>query len=158
MFFLYLAMAQAWNLLGGYSGLVSLGQQSFIGLGGYTVAVLSLHYGVPLWLCLPAAGLVAVLFALVISIPLFRMRGAYFAVGSWIVSEALAIAFSNWAYVGYGSGLFIRPAYSLSLRQLYYIGMVVGIGAVGVVYCVLRSKLGLGLIAIRDNERVAEAS
>jgi branched-chain amino acid transport system permease protein len=59
--------------------------------------------------------------------------------------------------VGYGSGLFIRPAYTLSLHQLYYIGMVVGIGAVAAVYFVLRSKLGLGLIAIRDNEGAAEA-
>jgi branched-chain amino acid transport system permease protein len=157
LFFLYVAMAQAWNLLAGYSGLVSLGQQSFIGLGGYTVAVLSLYYGVPVWLGLPAAGLVAVLFAILISSPLFRMKGAYFAVGSWVVSEALAIAFSNWAYVGYGSGLFIKPAYTLSLHQLYYIGMAIGVASVSAVYLVLRSKLGLGLIAMRDNESTAEA-
>ncbi len=85
------------------------------------------------------------------------MRGAYFAVGSWIVSEALAIAFSNWAYVGYGSGLFIKPAYALSLKELYYIGMAVGVGAVIAVHCMLRSKLGFGLIAIRDSEAAAEA-
>lgn len=157
-FFLYLAMAQAWNLLGGFSGLVSLGQQSFIGLGGYTVAVLSGYYGIPLWMCILAAGVVAVLFALAISVPLFRMHGVYFAVGSWIVSEALMIAFSNWEYVGYGSGLFIRPAYALSLHHFYYLGMGVGVVAVVAVYMVLQSKMGLGLMAMRDDEAAAEAS
>jgi branched-chain amino acid transport system permease protein len=156
-FFLYLAMAQTWNLLAGFSGLVSLGQQSFVGLGGYAVAVLSMYHGVPLWLCIPAAGIVAVLFGLLISFPLFRMRGAYFAVGSWIVAEALGIAFSNWAYVGYGSGLFIRPAYTLSLQQVYYLGMAVGIATIAAVYALLLSSTGLGLMAMRDDEAAAEA-
>jgi len=155
MFFLYLALAQAWNLLGGYSGLVSLGQQSFIGLGGYTVAVLSVYYGVPIWFCLPIAGVVAGMFGLVISGPLFRMRGEYFAVASWIVSESLSILFSNWAYVGYGSGMFIKPAYSLSLTQMYYAGLCVAVAAVITVCGVLTSKTGLGLMAACDNETAA---
>jgi len=145
-----------WNLLAGYAGLLSLGQQSFVGLGGYTVAVLSLYHGMPVWACLLAGGGVSALFALLVSIPLFRMKGAYFAVGTWIVAEALGICFSNWSYVSYGTGLFIRSAYQLSLKEIYYLALAMGGGSVALVYAILRSKLGLGLMAIRADERAAE--
>jgi len=153
---LYLAMAQMWNLLAGYSGLISLGQQSFIGLGGYTLAVLSVYYGVPIWLSILIGGVVSVIFALIISVPIFRMRGVYFAIGTWIVAEALGICFSNWKYVRYGMGLFIKPAYKLSITQIYYAALFMGIGSVVLVYVLLRSKLGLGLMAMRDDEGASE--
>lgn len=156
IFFLYLALAQMWNLLAGYSGLISLGQQSFIGLGGYTLAVLCVYHGVPVWIGVPAAGIVAMLFALLVSVPIFRMRGAYFAVGTWLVAEALAVSFSNWSYVGYGMGIFIKPAYQLTLTQIYYAALCVGAGSVALVYVILRTRLGLNLMAIRDDERAAE--
>ncbi len=154
---LYLAMAQMWNLLVGYSGLISLGQQCFVGLGGYTLAVLSVYYGVPVWLSILIGGVISVLFALIISVPIFRMRGVYFAIGTWIVAEALALCFSNWKYVRYGVGLFVKPAYELSINQIYYAALVMGIGSVALVYILLRSKLGLGLMAMRDDERASEA-
>lgn len=153
---LYLAMAQMWNLLAGYSGLISLGQQSFVGLGGYTLAVLSVYYGVPIWLSILIGGMVSVIFALIISVPIFRMRGVYFAIGTWIVAEALGICFSNWKYVRYGMGLFIKPAYKLSITQIYYAALFMGIGSVVLVYVLLRSKLGLGLMAMRDDEGASE--
>lgn len=154
--FLYLAMAQMWNLLAGYSGLISLGQQCFVGLGGYTLAVLSVYYGVPLWLSILIGGVISVLFALLISVPIFRMRGVYFAIGTWIVAEALGLSFSNWEYVRYGMGLFVKPAYELSINQIYYASLAMGIGSVVLVYALLRSKLGLGLMAMRDDEGASE--
>ena len=156
LFSLNLALSQMWNLLAGYSGLVSLGQQAFIGLGGYALAVFSIYYGFPIWLSIAIGGAISVLFALLISGPIFRMRGVYFAIGSWTVAETLRILFSNWKYVGYGMGLFVRPAYSLSFNTIYYAALGAGIFAVGLVYFVLRSKLGLGLMAIRDDERSSE--
>jgi branched-chain amino acid transport system permease protein len=156
LFSLNLALSQMWNLLAGYSGLISLGQQAFIGLGGYTLAVFSIYYGFPIWLSIIIGGTVSVLFALLISAPIFRMRGVYFAIGSWTVAEVLRILFSNWKYVGYGVGLFVKPAYALSFNTIYYTALGVGIASVALVYFLLRSKLGLGLMAIRDEETASE--
>lgn len=156
LIFFYIAIAQMWNLLAGYSGLICLGQQMFIGLGGYTLAVLSLYYGFPVWLSVLLGGAICTLFALLISIPIFRMRGMYFAVGTWMIAEALRVAFSSWEYVKYGMGLFIQPAYTLSFNTLYYSSFFLGVGSVLLIYFLLRSKLGLGLMAMRDNEEAAE--
>jgi len=156
LFGLYLTMAQMWNLLAGYSGLISLGQQIFIGLGGYTLAVLTLYFQWPAWLSILAGGLSSVLFALVICIPIFRMSGIYFSIGTWIVAEALLIWFSNWGFTRKGMGLFIKAAYSFSINQLYYAAVALGIAAVALVYFLLKSRLGLGLMAMRDDEGAAE--
>jgi len=156
LFSINLALSEMWNLLAGYSGLISLGQQAFIGLGGYSLAVFSLYYGLPIWLSIIIGGTVSVLFALSISAPIFRMRSVYFAIGTWTVAETLRILFSNWKYVGYGMGLFVKPAYALSFNTIYYTALGVGIGSVALVYFLLRSKLGLGLMAIRDEETASE--
>lgn len=156
LIFLYMAMAQFWNLLGGYSGLVSLGQQIFIGLGGYTLAVTVLFYNFPIWLGVIMAGVVSVMFALIISPAIFRMSGVYFSIGTWVVAESLAIWFSNWAYVEMGQGLFIKPAKQFSVSELYYLALVVGICAVALVYWLMRSKLGLALMAMRNDPGASE--
>jgi len=136
-----------WNLLAGYCGLISLGQQTFIGIGGYTLAVLSVYYGLPVWMAILCGGVVALLFALLVAVPIFRMRGVYFAVGTWLVAEVLAVAFSNWSYVHYGMGIFIKPAYHLGLTEIYYASLVMGVGSVALVFFILRTKLGLNLMA-----------
>jgi branched-chain amino acid transport system permease protein len=156
LFSLNLALSQMWNLLAGYSGLISLGQQTFIGLGGYALAVFSIYYRLPIWLSIIIGGTVSVLFALVISAPIFRMRGVYFAIGTWTVAETLRILFSNWKYVGYGMGLFVKPAYALSFDTIYFTALGAGMASVALVYFLLRSKLGLGLMAIRDEETASE--
>ena len=156
LFCLNLAMAQMWNLLAGYSGLISLGQQAFVGLGGYSLAVFSMYYGFPIGLSILIGGIISVLFALLISAPIFRMRGVYFAIGTWTVAETLRILFSNWKYVGYGMGLFVKPAYTLTFNTIYYAGLFVGVASVALVYFLLRSKLGLGLMAMRDDETASE--
>ena len=152
LFCIYLALAQMWNLLAGYSGLISLGQQSFIGMGGYTVAVLSSYYGVNIWLAVCLGGLTSVLLALFMSLFIFRMKGVYFAIGTWIFAEALLVWFSNWAYVKYGSGLFIKPSSELTMETIYYAAFVLGAGSVALVYMLLRSRLGLGMMAMRDDD------
>ncbi len=156
LFCIYLGMAQMWNLLGGYSGLISLGQQSFVGMGGYTVAVLSSYYGVNIWLAVGLAGVTSVLLALFMSLFIFRMKGVYFSIGTWVFAEALLVWFSTWAYVKYGSGLFIKPTSDLTMESIYYATFILGVGSVALVYIILRSKLGLGLMAMRDDDQVAE--
>jgi len=156
LFFLYLALAQMWNLLAGYSGLISLGQQSFVGMGGYVVAVMSNYYGVYIWLGVLLGGVFSALLALFMSLFIFRMKGVYFAIGTWIFSEALLIWFSNWEYTKYGMGLFIKPNPNISMTEIFYASLIVGVGSVALVYGILRSKLGLGLMAMRDDEAVSE--
>ena len=153
----YAALASMWNLLAGYSGMVSLGQQMFIGLGGYTLAVLSLYYGVPIFLSVLLGGMVSVILALCISVSVFRMKGVYFAIGTWVIAEALGICFSNWGYVRYGMGLFIQPAYKLSMVSIYYGAVITCLVSLGLVYFLLRSKVGLALMAIRDDDGASEA-
>jgi branched-chain amino acid transport system permease protein len=151
------ALASMWNLLAGYSGMISLGQQMFIGLGGYTLAVLSVYYQVPVFLAAFIGGVISLLLALTISLPIFRMKGVYFAIGTWVIAEALGICFSNWGYVRYGMGMFIQPAYKLSMSVTYYAALVLSAGSVAIIYGILRSKLGLGLMAIRDDDMASEA-
>lgn len=156
-FCIYMALAQMWNLLAGYSGLISLGQQVFIGLAGYTVAVLSNYYGVNIWVGVVIGGVFSVILALFMSLFIFRMKGFFFAIGTWIFAELLLIWFSNWKYVRYGTGFFIKPAEPPSMNEMFYASFIVGVGSVALVYLILRSKLGLGLMAMRDNEEVSEA-
>lgn len=156
LIFFYTTVASMWNLLAGYSGLISLGQQMFIGIGGYTLAVLSISYGIPIWIGILLGGVTSVTFALIISIPIFRMGGMYFAIGTWMIAEALGVAFGNWELVGYGAGLSIREAYGLTFTTLYFIALALMVITFIVIYMALRSKLGLALMAIRDGELAAE--
>jgi len=156
LFCLYLAMSQMWNLLIGYSGLLSLGQQAFIGLAGYTVAVMCNYYGVYIWLSVFLGGLFSAILALFMSLFIFRMKWVYFGIGTWIFAEALLLWFSNWEYVKYGMGLFIKPTPPPSMTEIYYGSFFMGVGSVVLVYGILRSKLGLGLMAMRDDEEVSE--
>ena len=153
---LYVAMSQMWNLLVGYSGLLSLGQQAFIGFGGYTVAVLTNYYGVYVWLSALIGGMFSVLLALFMSLFIFRMKGIFFGIGTWIFAEILLLWFSNWEYVKYGTGLFIKPATPPSMAMIFYAAFIMALSSLVVVYLILRSKIGLGLMAMRDNEEVSE--
>lgn len=156
LFCLYLALSQMWNLLAGYSGLISLGQQAFIGVGGYTVAVMGTYYGMHVWIGSLIGGFFSILLALFMSLFIFRMKGLYFAIGTWVFAEALAIWFGNWKYVNSGMGMFVNPTNPPSITAIYYASLIIGVGGFILVYFILRSKLGLGLMAMRDNEAVSE--
>ena len=149
------ALAVMWNLLAGYAGLVSFGQQVFVGLGGYALAVGCERFGLGVW---PSFGLAAVV-AAVIAVPVgaltFRLRGGYFAVGSWLVAEVFRLLFGNSDYLGNASGMFIRPARSVDPWVVYYVAIGLLISMIALVVITLRSRLGLALMAIRDAEDAA---
>lgn len=158
LFFIYLTLAEMWNLLAGYSGLVSLGQAAFMGLGGYMIGI-SLYYGLPLFLGAILGLILATVFAAIISFPLFRLRGLYFAIGTLMIPEALRIWFNFWkpggaaeVAVGGGAGFSI-PVFSP--EKLYYLALIVGFVSILLMRIILSSKLGAGLVAIRDNEDAA---
>jgi len=159
LFFVYLAMANMWNLLAGYSGLISLCQPAFLGLAGYTLAI-GTWVGIPWWAGLLGGAIVAGVFALLISVPVFRLSGIYFAIGTLVVPEALRMVFYLWRPVGgqmhgAGAGYMIKEIGGVSTDLMYWWALVVGIGSILLVRLILRSNLGLGLAAIRDNERAA---
>lgn len=153
---LYMAMSQMWNLLGGYAGMLSLGMQAFIGIGGYSLTILSVNYGVNIYLAIIIGAVICALFGLAVSPAIFKMSGVYFAIGTWIIAEALNIFFSNWKFVGYAQDWSIRTVFSLSNKQLYYTALIVAVLAVLVVFGLLRTKTGLALMAIRDSASAAE--
>ena len=159
LFFIYLAMANMWNLLAGYSGLTSLCQPAFLGLAGYTMAILT-WLEIPWWAGMLAGAVVAGLFALIISFAVFRLSEIYFAIGTLFVPEALRILFYLWKPVGSdmdggGAGYMVKGIAAVTASHTYWFAIIVGVGSIFVVRLVLRSNLGLGLAAIRDNEKAA---
>jgi branched-chain amino acid transport system permease protein len=161
-FSIFLAMASMWNLLAGYSGLVSLCQPAFLGLAGYAMTI-GTWVGIPWWAGLLGGGLVAALFALLISGAVFRLSGVYFAIGTLVVPEALRMVFYLWRPVGgtmngAGAGYMVKGIGGVSMDLIYILAVGVGVVSLATVRWILRSKLGLGLAAIRDNERAAASS
>jgi branched-chain amino acid transport system permease protein len=156
-----LVLAQMWNLLAGYAGLVSIGQQAYIGLGGYALVVLADDLGVNPFLAVPLAGLVATGFALATAALVFRFRDAYFAVGTWAVAEVYRLLVANTTALGRGTGRTLKAVFPLAreTRELvtYAIAVAIGVAALVAVYLYLRSRLGLGLMAVRDSEPASES-
>lgn len=160
-FIALLVLAQMWNLLAGYAGLVSIGQQAYLGLGGYALIVLADDLGVNPFLAVPLAGLVAAGLALPTAALVFRFRDAYFAVGTWAVAEVYRLLIANTGALGRGTGRTLKAVFPLAreTRELvtYAIAVVVGVAAIVAVYLFLRSRLGLGLMAVRDSESASES-
>ena len=156
-----LTLASMWNLLAGYAGLVSVGQQAFFGLGAYFVLIAAMH-GVTPW-----AGLVvAAIGAAACAVPLWwlvaRLRLGYFAIATWVLAEVVMLVIEQISSIGGGTGM---PLPGLSgydpavlTADTYWAALIVAVLAIGGVYLLLRSKTGLVLTAIRDDERAARTS
>jgi branched-chain amino acid transport system permease protein len=156
----YLALAQFWNLLAGYAGLVSVGQQAFVGLGGYALFVLCSAFGLHPYVGILAAGVFAAFMSLPIAFFVFRLRGAHFAVGTWVVAEACQLTIAQFSSLGAGSGYSLTPAIVRMIApdragrdmMFYWGSLAIAIVAMALVYGLLRSRVGLALTAIRDSE------
>jgi branched-chain amino acid transport system permease protein len=162
LFFIYLALANMWNLLAGYSGLISLCPAAFVGLAGYTMAILT-WFGWPYYIGIILGSIVAALFAVLISVPVFRMKGIYFAIGTLVVPEILRYVFTLWAPIGKpvyggGAGYTVKNVSEVSQAQMYWLALAVGIASIFLMRHILRSKLGSGLAAIRDNDITAAST
>lgn len=161
-FLCILALGQMWNLLAGYGGLASMGQQAFVGLGAYCLVVLGLKLGVPAFWVVPLAGLVGALVAVPTALVVFRLRGAYFAIGTWVVAEVFRLVIANLPQVSGGSGLSIAPllrGMDVELRDALSLWLALALGAGGTLalYALLRSRWGLALTAVRDSEPASES-
>ncbi|MFL2782218.1 MAG: branched-chain amino acid ABC transporter permease [Rhodospirillales bacterium] len=163
--FYTLALAQMWNLLAGYGGLVSVGQQAFVGLGGYMLFILTINFGFSAILAVPLSGLICAILSLPIALIVFRLRGHYFAIGTWVVAEVFLLVFAQISSLGGGSGksLPISIIKSISTTRagrdsaIFWTALFVVAFTIIVIYLLLRSRHGLALTAIRDSEEASNS-
>ncbi len=174
--FYMLALAQLWNLLAGHAGLVSVGQQAFVGLGGYLLFAFTVILGIDALAAIVLAGLVTGICAFPTALVVFRLRGAYFAIGTWVVAEVFRLLIAQWKQLGGGTGTslpvsvtnevagieWIKRVFDVRTAaardmEIYWVALALAVGTVLAVYFILRSRRGLALAAIRDSELAAES-
>lgn len=161
--FCYVALASLWNLLAGYAGLVSVGQQAYVGLGAYILFAFAILAGLPPLAAIPLAGIISAAVAVPVAGLAFRLRGHYFAIGTWIVAEVFRLTASQVSVLGGGSGtslpaaLIIAIAPSRQLRDFieYWVALALVVAVLLLIVLLLRSRYGLALKAIRDSELAA---
>ena len=161
----FLALAQLWNLLAGYAGLVSVGQQVYVGIGGYVLFATSDWYGVHPLIAILISGVAAAVISLPMALIVFRLRGAYFAVGTWVVAEIFNLFIAQVPQLGGGSGYSLTPEIVRSVAAdragremlMYWMALAISVAVIAFVYMLLRSRHGLALTAIRDSEAASES-
>ncbi|WP_299139465.1 branched-chain amino acid ABC transporter permease [uncultured Tateyamaria sp.] len=161
--FLYLSLACLWNLMAGYAGLVSVGQQAFVGFGGYMLFALTIFGGLHPIVAILLAGVLAALLSVPVAALIFRLKGAYFAIGTWVVAEVFRLTFAQISSLGGGSGTSLPVGIVKSLagsrsgREAlsYWLALGAAVTVITCVYLFLRSRRGLALTAIRDSEVAA---
>jgi branched-chain amino acid transport system permease protein len=159
--FIVLTLASMWNLLAGYAGLVSVGQQVFVGLGAYFVLILAIN-GTSPFAALP----VAVIGSGVAALPLWwlvsRLRSGYFAIATWVLAATVMLIIEKFSSIGGGTGMplpgFAGMDPALITAYTYWAGLAVTVAALATVYLLLRGRLGLVLTAVRDDEVAARSS
>jgi branched-chain amino acid transport system permease protein len=164
--FAYIALASLWNLLAGYAGLVSVGQQAYVGLGGYVLFAATILAGVHPLAAVPIAGVAAAVIALPVAGLMFRLRGHYFAIGTWVVAEVFRLVASQISALGGGSGISLPAAIVTSMAasrqmrelEIYWLALALVVAVLGAIALLLRSRYGLALTAIRDNELAARSN
>ncbi len=176
LFFVFtmLALAQYWNLLAGFAGLVSVGQQAYVGLGGYFLFAAVIVLGLDPLSSILVAGVLTAVLAVPTAFVVFRLQGAYFAIGTWVAAEVFRLLVAQVQTLGGGTGtalprsatsdaaIFSFVADTFGLRAAvardvtaYWLALIIAVLTLALVYGVLRSRQGLALSAIRDNETAA---
>jgi branched-chain amino acid transport system permease protein len=159
--FIVLTMASMWNLLAGYAGLVSVGQQAFVGLGAYFVLILALHGASP-FAALPVAAIGCGVAALPLWWLVSRLRSGYFAIATWVLAATIMLIIEKFSSIGGGTGMPLPGLAGFDPKLLtaytYWAGLAVTVVALAAIYLLLRGRLGLVLTAIRDDEVAARSS
>ena len=160
---MFVVLATAWNILGGYAGYVNFGTPAFFGLGAYTAAVLFKATAAPLAVQIVAAAVMSGLLGLVAGLLTLRLRGIFFAIATIALTVIMETLFINWRYAGGATGLqLLRPApiwpFASYTTMLFVVMASMAVGAVAVARYIETSWIGRGLRAIRDSEEAAECS
>lgn len=158
---MFAVLASAWNIIGGYTGYASFGNVVFFGIGAYTTAILMEKAGLPFALAYPAAGVAAALFAVIIGLPVLRLRGHYFAIATLGVAEAMKALVQNLGITEGNAGIYL-PMLDMSVKHqywfFYFMMLATAILTLLATYLMLKAKLGYSLIAIRENEQAADSA
>jgi branched-chain amino acid transport system permease protein len=164
--FTFVALASLWNLLAGYAGLVSVGQQAFVGLGAYLLFAMVILAGVHPIAAIFIAGPIAAVVSIPVAALTFRLRGAYFAIGTWVVAEVFRLLASQISVLGGGSGISLPASVVIAMApsrqarefELYWLALALTVLVLAAIVVLLRSRHGLALTAIRDNEVAAQSN
>ena len=175
--FTMLSLAQLWNLLAGSAGLISVGQQAFVGVGAYALFAFTLIAGLDAVLSIVLSGALAGLVAIPLALIVFRLRGAYFAIGTWVVAEVCRLVLAQVKQLGGGTGTSLPPNVASSIvgldfvrnffavrgpaardMMVYWLALLLALGTFALVYRLLRSRHGLALSALGDSETAAEST
>jgi len=171
-----LTLAQLWNLLAGYGGLVSVGQQAFVGIGAYAMFAGVILFGWNPTVALLLGGVAALILAVPTAFFAFRLQGAYFAIGTWVLAEVTRLLVAQWKVLGGGTGTslpreatsnimgvdLIRALFGVreaAARDIlaYWLALLLATTVIGTIYWLLRNRLGLALSAVRDNTEAAKS-
>lgn len=171
-----LILALNWNILAGFAGLISVGQQAFVGLGAYTMFAAVILFGLDPIIGIGLGGVVAMLFAIPMAFFAFRLQGAYFAIGTWVVAEIARLLLAQWKALGGGTGTSLPKGTTKTMFGVpeikemlnisssaaadaltYWLALILVLVTLGASYVFLRSAKGLGLQAIRDNSEAARS-
>lgn len=157
----FFIFAMMWNLLAGYGGMVSVGQQAFFGIGGYCMIAMGNLAGFNPFIAIPLAAVCAAILSYPLSKLAFRLHGGYFAIGTWVIAEVVRLTVANIPAVGGGAGTSLTAFRGMDrmFRQYatYWIALTCVVATIALIYLFLRSKQGLALQAIRDSEVAAES-
>jgi len=159
-------LASLWNLLAGYAGLVSVGQQAYVGLGAYVLFALTMLAGVHPLPAIALAGAIGAAVSAPVAGLIFRLRGHYFAIGTWVVAEVFRLLASQVSALGGGSGISLPVGIVTSIgssRQerefiIYWLALAILVAVLAAIFALLRSRYGLALTAMRDNELAARSN
>ncbi|MEW5908859.1 MAG: branched-chain amino acid ABC transporter permease [Thermodesulfobacteriota bacterium] len=169
LLFLYAYLTSSWNIVGGFAGVLPLGHATFVGIGAYTSTVLSLQYGISPWIGMIIGGVLSSIVGVIIGLPTFKMRGAYFALATIAFAEGFRVMVENIDVLGPfrlngPRGLQIPPMrvgftdFMFAEKEpYYYIILTMLIGVLGITYAVSRSKLGYYLVAGGEEPEAAQA-
>jgi len=169
LLYLYAYLTTSWNLVGGFAGVLPLGHAAFVGIGAYTSTVLSLQYGISPWAGMLVGALLSAVVGVIIGLPTFKMRGAYFALATIAFAEGIRVMVENIDYLGPlqlngPRGLQIPPLKIGLLHFMfadkepyYYIILVMLAGVIALTWFVSRSKLGYYLVAGGEEPEAAQA-
>lgn len=159
--FMNIAIASSWNIIGGYAGYISLGHNVFFAIGGYSAAIFFAYFGISPFIAFPLAGLIAMVVGFVVGLITLRTRGPTFIISTIALVLLTKILLDNWDYIGGTNGI------SLALLDLpvewvklpfYYLMLLLAVGATYLSFRIRRSKFGLGLRAISQDEIKAEVA
>jgi branched-chain amino acid transport system permease protein len=146
-------LAQGWNIIGGYTGYPSFGNSTFFGLGAYGVAIAMVQWNLPFWVGMLFGAAMAVAFAILLGLPVLRLKGHYFAIATLALAQVVAAIVSNIPLFGQNIGLVLPPLNNDAM--FYELSLALLVAATLTVAWLTRSRFGFGLIAIRENEEGA---